>query len=74
MPVVANPLESRLQLKLTVGTDENGKPIIKTKTLSNVKPSATNQDTMDVAQALSTLQIHTVADVIRVNEEALTVE
>ncbi|MBZ4646972.1 MAG: hypothetical protein PWR27_980 [Petroclostridium sp.] len=71
MPVLANPLDSRLQLKLRVGTDENGKAIIRTKSLNSIKPSATNQDVMDVAQAISALQQHPVSSIVRINEEEL---
>ena len=71
MAVVANQLNSRLQLKLNTGNDENGNPIIKTKGLSNVKPGADNEDAMAIAVAVSQLQKHELSSVIRVNEEEL---
>jgi hypothetical protein len=71
MPVSANLLDSRVQIKFNTGTDENGNPIIRTKTLSSVKSSAANQDVMDVVQGLTTLQQHPISTIIRINEEEL---
>ncbi|NLY42819.1 MAG: DUF1659 domain-containing protein [Clostridiaceae bacterium] len=71
MPVLTNPLNSRLQVKYSVGTDENGNSIIRTKTFSNIKASASNQDLMDVAQQLFSVQKHQVTSIIRVDENEL---
>ena len=74
MPVVSNPINTRLQLVFNIGTDEEGKPINKTKTLSNVKPDATDQDLLEVAQAISGLQKYALSSVIRINQGELVNE
>lgn len=71
MPVILNPFDSSIQLKFNVGVDDEGNPILKTKTLSGIKNSASDQDLMDVAQALAGLQQYTLAAVVRVNEGEL---
>jgi len=71
MPVILNPFDSSIQLKFNVGVDDEGNPILKTKTLSGIKNSVSDQDLMDVAQALAGLQQYTLAAVVRVNEGEL---
>ncbi|MGE4283170.1 MAG: DUF1659 domain-containing protein [Clostridia bacterium] len=71
MPVLSNPLDSRVQIKLNTGTDEDGKAIIKTKTINDIKSSAADQDVMDIVQGLSALQQHSVSGIIRIDEEEL---
>ena len=74
MPVVSNAVGSRLQLKFNVGNDENGRPIIKTKTLSNVKSDALDQDIMDISQAMAALQTNILSAVVRLDEKELVNE
>jgi|LSQX01.3.fsa_nt_gb hypothetical protein len=71
MAVIANQLGSRLQLRLVEGTDNEGKEIIKTRTLNNVKAGASDEDTMDVAEALTDLQKYPVSSIVRTNEYEL---
>jgi len=74
MPVTTNQLGSRLQLRLVEGTDEEGKEIIRTRLLNNVKSSALDEDVMDVADALIGLQKYPVSSIVRINEYELVRE
>ncbi len=59
---IQNP--SSLRVKLDLGLVE-GKQKTKSKTYSNVKISATDQDIYDVAEAIMGLQKHTVLEIIK---------
>ena len=74
MPVNAMPLVSRLQMRLVTGLDENMNPILRTRSYSNVKPGASNEDLFAVAQGMGGLQVHTVSAVRRVDEFELEEE
>ncbi len=67
------PYNSRLSLVLQTGTDPNtGAPILKTKSYSNVKSSATDNDVFDVANAIANLQKHTLYEIQRTDKAKLT--
>ena len=74
MTVVAVPLQSRLQLRINVGTDDQGKPILRTRTLNNVKPHAGHEALYLTGQELAALQIHTLEVIRRVDEMDLEEE
>ncbi len=66
MAVVTMNNPSSLRVRLDAGTDaETGKAILKSKTYSNLKPTALEQDVYDVANALMGLQNHTVLEVLK---------
>ncbi len=67
MSIEAIPLASRLQMRLFLGYEE-GNPVIRTRTYSNIKPIADNEDVFAVAQQLAGLQIHELEMVRRVDE------
>lgn len=67
MSVEAIALASRLQLRLVVG-EENGVPVMRTRTYSNVKTGAEDDAVYEVAQHLAGLQVHDVEIIRRVNE------
>lgn len=71
MPVSINPISTRLQLRLNTGLDENFNPIYRTRSFSNVKPAAVNQDLFELAGEIESLQQHTVNSVRRVDEVEL---
>jgi type I restriction enzyme M protein len=52
--------------------DVNGDRIIKTKTLTNIKSSASNDDIMAVVNAISNLQKHTLSATNRVDNSSLS--
>ena len=68
MPVDVIPVGSRLQLRLQTGYDENGDPILRTRSFSRIKPDADNDDLFDVAQEFIGLQQNEVQAVRRVDE------
>ncbi len=71
MPVSINPISTRLQLRLNTGLDENFNPIYRTRSFSNVKPVAGNEDLFELAGEIESLQQHTVNSVRRVDEVEL---
>ena len=71
MPLQVQPMGSRLRIRYEVGLDDEGNPRYSTRTYSGVKPTADDQDTYDVAVALSGLQVYPVVFITRVNEVEL---
>lgn len=72
--VVTVPRDQKLQLRLVVGTNPTtGAPLIKTKTFSKIKSSASDQNIYDVAVALTGMQKYTV-DEIRIIKESQATE
>ena len=68
MPVEVTPVGSRLQLRLQTGYDEEGDPILRTRSYSRVKPDADNDALFAVAQEFIGLQQNEVQAVRRVDE------
>ena len=63
MPVLVVPLDATMQLRLITGTNPGtGKPIIHTKSFSRVKESVNEQDVLDVAEQLVSLQKYTLEE------------
>lgn len=71
MAVTAMQSSSRLQLRFQVGTDDEGRPVYRSRSYSNVKPGASNQDLYDVGMAFSALQEHVLESVRRIDEAEL---
>jgi len=65
------PVGSVLRLQLQTGVDGNGDPVIRNKSLSNVKADALDQNVFDVAQALALLQEHILESVLRIDSARL---
>ncbi|MEG0577750.1 MAG: DUF1659 domain-containing protein [Bacilli bacterium] len=61
---------SALKIKLDCGLGDNGKTIVKSRTYSNLKPTASTQDTLDVAKALISLQVN---DELEINKQDNTI-
>ncbi|NMB41404.1 MAG: DUF1659 domain-containing protein [Firmicutes bacterium] len=74
MAVITHPLGSRMQLRLTVGQDDEGNPIYRSRSYSNVKPMASDDDVFAVGNALAGLQQHDLKEVRRINEHILIEE
>lgn len=72
MAVISTPNASSVKIKFDQGTDLNGDRIIKTKTYSNIKSGASNDDIMAVVNAISGLQQHTLSGVNRVDNSSLS--
>ncbi|WP_270505521.1 DUF1659 domain-containing protein [Paraclostridium sordellii] len=61
---------SALKIKLDCGLNDNGITIVKSKTYSNLKADAEAQDTLDVARAITSLQVH---DELEINNQDNTI-
>ena len=72
MAVVSTPNASSIKVKFDHGTDLNGDRIIKTKTYSSIKSSATNDNIMAVVNSLAALQQHTLSGTNRVDNSSLS--
>jgi hypothetical protein len=74
MPVNTNPIGSRMQLRLIVGQDTKGNPIYSSRSYSNVKPLASDDDVFAVGKSLADLQQHELGELRRINEYVLVEE
>lgn len=72
MAVVSIPNASAVKVKFDHGTDLDGKRVIKTKTYSSIKSSASNDNIMSVVAALAGLQEHTLSGTNRVDNSSLS--
>jgi len=71
MAVEKIPSDTILRMQFQTGLDGDGDPVYRTKSLSNVKTDALDQDIFDVAQALVQLQENTLMAVLRVDSAVL---
>ncbi|PMC33737.1 hypothetical protein CJ195_26910 [Bacillus sp. UMB0899] len=65
-------IDSQLSLVFDMGTDENGKDILKRKNYNNVKTTATPDELLQVAQALASLQTETLSVIERNDSNQIT--
>ena len=72
MAVISTPNASSVKVKFDHGTDISGDRVIKTKTFSSIKSSASNDDIMAVVNALVGLQQHTLSATNRVDNSSLS--
>lgn len=72
MAVVVNSNLSTLKLYLNKGLDENSKQMTGTKSFNYVASTSSNDDLLDVANALGNLQKHDVYNIIRLDSKSLT--
>lgn len=63
--VVETKNPSSLKMKFDCGIGDNGRSIIRSRTYSNVKPTAAAVDVYNVADALASLQQHAVLEVAK---------
>ena len=71
MPVTTEKISNKLQLRSNYGTID-GKEVIKAKTYSHLKPTAVDDDIYAVAEALASLQVPTIEEVLKVETSVLT--
>ena len=62
---------SALKIKFDYGYDDNGKTIVKSRTYSNVSPSASSQDILDVANALVNLCEYDALEILKQDNTVL---
>ena len=72
MAVISTPNASSVKVKFDQGADLNGDRIIKTKTYSNIKSSALDDDIMSAVKAIEGLQQHTLNGVNRIDNSSLS--
>lgn len=71
MAVTSTVKRTRLQLKMNTGNDDKGKAIIRSKTYSNIKVNALDENIYGVGLALAGLQMHPVDIIQRLNDVEL---
>lgn len=74
MAVITELASTRLQMVLIQGYDEGDKPILRTRTYSNIKTDAGNESIYNVAQDFSAMQDYELEKVVRVDENVLSEE
>lgn len=72
MAVNGTTLDSKLKLQLDGGIDDSGNTIVRSKTYSNVKPTAVNDDVYAVATSLAAMQTLPLISIRRIEEVELT--
>lgn len=72
MAVIVTKNLSSLKLYLNKGLDENSKEIKGTKTFGFVDSAASDQNVLDVANAIAGLQKHTVYNIVRLDNSTLS--
>jgi hypothetical protein len=68
MPVIANLVNTRLQISLRVGFDGLGNPIYRTRSYNNINPTVDNQNLFDTGEELVSVQQHELDVIRRVDE------
>lgn len=73
MAVVVTDNPTGLKIKFNFGKDlETGQDINKSKTFSNVKSDAVNQDLFDVANVIASLQTGSIVEISRIDNATLS--
>ncbi|HAZ05793.1 DUF1659 domain-containing protein [Acetobacterium wieringae] len=70
MPVTTDFISNKLQVRSNHGVVD-GKEVIKSKTYSNLKETAVDDDIYAVAEALASLQVPTMEEVLKVETTLL---
>ncbi len=73
MAVTVIPVRTQLQLRLQVGLDDKGNPRFGTRSYTNLKPGADNEQLYQLGQTLAVLQEHYLEAIRRVDEVELEV-
>ena len=74
MAVVSTKVASALKLTMKVGVDENGKDKFATKTLSNIKVTAVDEDIFAVGAAISNIKTYPLFGIDREDVYSLVME
>lgn len=69
--VVESKNPSSLKVKFDCGLNDNGKTIVKSRTYSNLKHNASSNDVYDVANALASLQQHSLLEITKIDNTTL---
>ncbi len=68
MAVISTELEGKVKLMFNAGSDEEGKMITKSKTLSRVKSNAADEDIYTVSNEIARLQEYPVTSIRKTEE------
>lgn len=71
MAVITNQADSKFKIVLNAGVDDNNKTIVKSKTFSNVKSTAANDNLYNLGVAISNLQTYELTNIVRYDEYEL---
>ena len=66
---IKNP--SSLKMRFDCGLGENGRTIVKSRTYSNLKPDAKALDVYNIADAMASLQQHSVLEIVKQDNTGL---
>ncbi len=68
MAIINTPVSAGLRLLVQTGVDEQGNPIIRSRSFNRVKPSALDQAVYNAAVAIGELQLYPVTAVRKLAE------
>jgi len=71
MAVVKTPANTTLRLAFQTGVNDNGDPVYRRRSLTNVKHNASDQNIYNVAEVLAGLQVYNLAQVHRADNAQL---
>lgn len=69
--VVETKNPSSLKMRFDCGLGENGRTIVKSRTYSNLKPDAKALDVYNIADAMASLQQHSVLEIVKQDNTGL---
>lgn len=69
--VVETKNPSSLKMKFDCGLGDNGRTIVKSRTYSNLKPDAKALDVYNIADAMASLQQHSVLEIVKQDNTGL---
>ncbi len=65
------PTESRVNLRVQIGTDAYGDPVLRTLSIRDIDPAATPEATATVIQALGDLLAYPVVEAFKVDTDEI---
>ena len=74
MPVISSIVSSGLKLMVQTGMDDEGLPIVRSRSFNRVKPGAIDEAIYNVGDQLGALQQHPVTAIRKVTESDLISE
>ncbi|ACB86107.1 DUF1659 domain-containing protein [Natranaerobius thermophilus] len=74
MPVLGLKGPTRVQFRLVIGNDDEGKPVFRTRSFGRITPNATDEEIYDIGEKMMSLQKHQVFNVNRIDHKELVKE
>ncbi|AER65960.1 hypothetical protein Tlie_0216 [Thermovirga lienii DSM 17291] len=65
------PVQSRLNIRVQVGTDAEGKPVLANLNIRDIDPAATAEAIASVTQAIGSLLAYPVVDTYKIDTDEL---